>query len=150
LNAVSSRSGFDSGLDGSEIDGHTTDVADLAAGRSAPFTLTVPVSALDLGATGVYELAVTLDGQSSAEPGEHVLGIHRTFLPWYSPGDSAKPTRISVLWPLTDRPHIAARGDTDSQQSPIFLDDDLAAELAPGGRLQRMVELAKNLQVTWV
>lgn len=104
----------------------------------------MPVGALDLGATGVYQLGVTLDGQSAAEPWEHVLGIKRTFLPWYDDGETAKTTKISYLWPLTDRPHIAPRGDTDSQQSPIFLDDDLTQELAPGGRLQEMVQLGQE------
>ncbi|HEY3481728.1 MAG TPA: DUF6049 family protein, partial [Streptomyces sp.] len=152
MKSAASRSGFISYLDGDEITGHTVEVAKLPAGYSAPFTLKVPVSALDLTATGVYQFGVTLDGETAADASEHVLGINRTFLPWYATDAPAKPkpTQISYLWPLTDRPHIAARGDVDSQQSPIFLDDDLAKELAPGGRLQQMVELAKNLPVTWV
>ncbi len=142
--------------DGFELNGHTADVPDLAPGGSAPFTLKIPVSALGLGASGVYELGVSLDGQDAAEAYNHVLGIKRTFLPWYADGDSARTTHVGYLWPLTDRPHIDSRGDTDSQQSPIFLDDDLAKELAlggdgkPAGRLGEMVELAKSLPVTWV
>ncbi|MEV6005775.1 DUF6049 family protein [Streptomyces sp. NPDC051976] len=152
MKSAASRSGFISYLDGDEITGHTVEVAKLPAGYSAAFTLKVPVSALNLTATGVYQFGVALDGETAADASEHVLGINRTFLPWYATDAPAKPkpTQISYLWPLTDRPHIAARGDTDSQQSPIFLDDDLAKELAPGGRLQQMVELAKNLPVTWV
>jgi hypothetical protein len=45
---------------------------------------------------------------------------------------------------------MAVRSDTDDEQSPIFLDDDLAKELAPGGRLQQMVSLGRDLPVTWV
>lgn len=145
------RTGYTNYLDGSEIDGHTVDLAKIPAGQSQPFTLKIPVKSLGLDASGVYQLGVALDGETSAEPYEHVLGIKRTFLPWYDTNTTtAKPTQISYLWPLTDRPHVAARGDTDSQQSPIFLDDDLAKELAPGGRLQVMVDLVKSLPVTWI
>lgn len=150
LRSVGSRTGYSNALDGSEIDGHTLKVPDLRAGGSTSFTLKVPVSALDFGSSGVYQFGVTLNGRTAVEPWDHVLGIKRTFLPWYDGEQAAKPTRFSYLWPLTDRPHLAPRGDTDSQQSPIFLDDDLAKELAPGGRLQVMVELARDLPVTWV
>jgi hypothetical protein len=152
MKAVSARSGYDPDVDGEEIAGHTVKVPAVPAGVSAAFSLKVPVSALGLGATGVYVLGVTLDGQTSAERWQHVLGIRRTFLPWYDASQSPRPaeTRIGYLWPLTDKPHMAARGDTDSQQSPIFLDDDLTAELKPGGRLWTMVDLAQSLQVTWI
>lgn len=150
MKSATTRTGYTNALDGDEIDGHTVDVPDLRAGLSTSFTLKVPVSALSLGASGVYQLSVTLDGRTGVERYQHVLGIKRTFLPWYAEGENAKPTRISYLWPLTDRPHISPRGDTDSQQSPIFLDDDLATELAPGNRLQQMVELARDLPVTWI
>ncbi|HEY5837382.1 DUF6049 family protein [Streptomyces sp.] len=149
LKSVGSRTGYSNALDGSEIDGHTVKVPKLPAGVSASFTLKVPVNALDFGPSGVYQFGVALYGQSAVEPWNHVLGIKRTVLPWYD-GPTAKPTQLSYLWPLTDRPHVAPRGDTDSQQSPIFLDDDLAKELAPGGRLREMVDLGKDLPVTWV
>ncbi|MEE4541056.1 DUF6049 family protein [Streptomyces sp. V4-01] len=150
MKSAAARSGYVSAQDGDDIPDHTADLADIPAGGIASFSLKVPVSALSLGSTGVYQLSVALEGWTSVEPWEHVLGIKRTFLPWYADGESAKPTQLTYLWPLTDRPHIAARGDTDSQQNPIFLDDDLAPELAPGGRLQVMVDLAKDLPVTWV
>lgn len=150
MKAAASRSGYVSAKDGDEIADHVAELADVPAGASTSFSLKVPVSALDLGSTGVYQLGVVLEGRTSAEPWQHALGIKRTFLPWYADGESAKPTRITYLWPLTDRPHISARGDIDSRQNPIFLDDDLAAELAPGGRLQVMVDLAKDLPVTWI
>ncbi|MFC4034145.1 DUF6049 family protein [Streptomyces polygonati] len=147
---VLDRGDYNVYLDGSaDLDGHTSHVADLGPGITTSFSLKVPVSAFALGSSGVYQLSVTIDGQTAVESYQHVLGIARTFLPWYQEGD-AKPTRISYLWPLIDTPHIAPQGDTDSQQSPIFVDDKLAAELRPGGRLQEMVDLAKNLQVTWV
>jgi hypothetical protein len=152
IKSAASRTGYTNADDGDEIPGHTATVADIPAGGHVSYTLTVPVSALDLADDGVYQLGVTLDGRTKADPSTHVLGIKRTFLPWYGDAvtSSTKPTRINYLWPLTDRSHIAPRGDTDSQVSPIFMDDELATELAPGGRLRQMIDLARNLPVTWV
>ncbi|MDX2647243.1 DUF6049 family protein [Streptomyces sp. PA03-1a] len=135
--------------DGEEIPGHTVPVDDLPAGISRSFTLEVPVKDLDLGRDGVYQLGVSLTGRTRDRGYDEYLGIERTFLPWYPDGD-AKPTRYTFLWPLIDRPHLAVRSESDDQQSPIFLNDDLAADLAPGGRLQQMVALGRDLPVTWV
>lgn len=135
--------------DGVEIAGHTVPVDDLPAGISRSFTLKVPVKDLDLGPDGVYQLGVSLTGQTRDRGYDEYLGIERTFLPWY-PDGHAKPTRYTFLWPLIDRPHLAVRSESDDQQSPIFLDDDLAEDLAPGGRLQQLVSLGRDLPVTWV
>jgi hypothetical protein len=150
MKSAAEHIGYTRQADGSEISDRTVDLPTVPSGGSVPYTLKIPVSALDLGDTGVYQFGVTVTGRDTVEPWPHVLGIQRTFLPWYADGESAKPTEMTYLWPLTDRSHIAARGDTDTAQSPIFLDDDLAKELAPGGRLDQMVQLAKQLPVTWV
>ncbi|MDJ0340207.1 DUF6049 family protein [Streptomyces sp. H10-C2] len=147
ISAAAARTGYTS-ADGSLLTGHTAKLPDIPAGTSSAFSLKVPVSALELGSDGVYQLGVTLNGQTADEAYDHVLGIQRTFLPWYDKAE-AKPTQFTFLWPLADRPHLAVRSDTDDQQSPIFLDDGLAAELAPGGRLQQLVELGKTLPITW-
>ncbi len=135
--------------DGEEVPGHTVPVDDLPAGITRSFTLEIPVEDLDLGPDGVYQLGVSLTGQTRNRGYDEYLGIERTFLPWYPDGD-AKPTRYTFLWPLVDRPHLAVRSEGDDQQSPIFLNDDLAKDLAPGGRLQQMVALGRDLPVTWV
>ncbi|MFI0941027.1 DUF6049 family protein [Streptomyces sp. NPDC021020] len=152
LKSADSRTGYSYAQDGDEVDGYTTDVADLPAGGKSTFSISVPVSALHFTDAGVYQLGVALEGSTSSDSTEHVVGINRTLLPWYGADDATgtKHTKISYLWPLIDTSHIAPRGDTDSQRSPIFLDDDLATELAPGGRLRTMVDLARNLQVTWI
>ncbi|NUS13421.1 MAG: hypothetical protein HOY69_18805 [Streptomyces sp.] len=149
---AAARSGYSYAQDGDEVEGHTTAVPDLPPGGQGTFSVTVPVSALHMADAGVYQLGVALEGSTPSQPDAHVLGIKRTFLPWYGDNDatSTKHTKISYLWPLTDRSHIAPRGDTDSQRSPIFMDDELATELAAGGRLRTMVDLARNLPVTWV
>jgi hypothetical protein len=152
LKNAATRTGYSYAQDGDEVEGHTATVEDLPAGGKSAFTISVPVSALGFSDAGVYQLGVALEGSTSSDPSEHVVGIKRTFLPWYGEDDATatKHTKISYLWPLIDTAHIAPRGDTDSQRSPIFLDDELATELGPGGRLRTMVDLARNLQVTWV
>ena len=47
----------------------------------------MPVDELELDDAGVYQLGVSLTGQTSAAPYEQVLGIQRTFLPW-QPSDA--------------------------------------------------------------
>ncbi|MBV9022909.1 MAG: hypothetical protein JO362_03670 [Streptomycetaceae bacterium] len=135
--------------DGSEITGHTVRIPYIPPGISRSFTLDVPVSALGLGGDGVYQLGVSASGQTRSTPYEQVLGITRTFLPWYQQAGGQK-IRSTFLWPLIDRPHTETRASADQPQMPLLRDDSLASELAPGGRLQQMVALGKNLPVTWV
>ncbi|TKA11581.1 hypothetical protein FCI23_11630 [Actinacidiphila oryziradicis] len=149
MSAAASRTGFSTTADGYELTGHQAAVKDIPAGISLPFSLKVPVSDLGLGNDGVYQLGVSLTGLIRSTGYEQILGIQRTFLPWYQAGGTKK-TQLTFLWPLIDRPHLAVRSGTDDQQSPIFLDDSLAQELAPGGRLRQLLDLGKDLPVTWV
>ncbi|WP_369208035.1 DUF6049 family protein [Streptomyces sp. PU-14G] len=144
------RQGYLSGADGIEVTGgHGARLSGLAPGITRPFTLKIPVSDLHLGSDGVYQLGVSLTGQTRSRPYEQILGIGRTFLPWQEKAGSPN-TRITYLWPLISTPHMTARTESDKQQTPVFRDDKLAEELAPGGRLQQMLELGKDLDVTWV
>src|SRR5690606_23119509 len=113
------------------------------------FSISVPVDELDLGQDGVYQLAVSLSGETAAQPWERILGVQRTFLPW-QPEEARKRTKTTVLWPLISSSHMTAETGSDEQQTPVFRDDDLAKEISPGGRLDRMVSLGKDLDVTWV
>ncbi len=45
---------------------------------------------------------------------------------------------------------MTAETGSDELQTPVFLDDSLYEELRPGGRLEQMVTLGKDLPVTWV
>jgi hypothetical protein len=129
--------------------GHGARLSGIASGVTRPFKLKIPVSDLHLGADGVYQLGVSLTGKTRSRQFDQILGIGRTFLPWQedAPGH---PTRLTYLWPLISTPHITARTQSDKKQTPVFRDDSLADELAPGGRLQEMLELGKQLNVTWV
>ncbi|WP_329118444.1 DUF6049 family protein [Streptomyces sp. NBC_01353] len=150
IDAVSGRSGFHPASDPAPLGGsYKVAIPRLAAGLSQEFTLSVPVAKLGLEDGGVYQLGVSLTGQTPAQLGERVLGIERTFLP-YQPEAAEKKTQLTYLWPLISSAHVSAETGTDDQQTPVFENDELAAELAPGGRLDHMVTLGKELPVTWV
>ncbi|MFD3307997.1 DUF6049 family protein [Streptomyces sp. NPDC058694] len=121
----------------------------LAPGVPRTFSISVPVDKLPLSSDGVYQLGVTLTGRTAAAAYDQILGIERTFLPW-QPDEADKKTRTTYLWPLISTSHMTAETGSNEQQTPVFKDDDLAAELAPGGRLQQLLALGKNLDVTWV
>ncbi|MFF3938656.1 DUF6049 family protein [Streptomyces phaeofaciens] len=135
---------------GSEVGGkYVTEFDKLTPGVAEHFSISVPVDELDLGGEGVYPLGVALSGETSAQPWEHVLGVQRTFLPW-QPEEADTETRTTVLWPLVSTVHMTAETGSDAQQTPVFLNDDLADEIAPGGRLDQLLALGKDLDVTWV
>lgn len=98
---------------------------------------------LDLGEDGVYEFGVALSGQTSAQPWNQLLGIQRTFLPW-QPSEADTKTKTTFLWPLISTVHMTARTGAGELQTPVFLNDDLAKEIAPGGRLAQMLDLGKD------
>jgi hypothetical protein len=150
IDTAAERTGYPSGSDGREIGGkYVAHLAALAPGVAQNFSISVPVDKLDLGDSGVYQLGVTLSGETAARPWQQVLGIQRTFLPW-QPEEAGTKTRTTALWPLVSTVHMTAETGPGEQQTPVFLDDDLAQEISPGGRLQRMVSLGKDLDVTWV
>ncbi|MEU3338435.1 DUF6049 family protein [Streptomyces sp. NPDC006668] len=156
---LTTRSGIDSaardsdslqGPTGTEVGGkYVEDFAKLTPGVAEPFSISVPVDKLDLGDDGVYQFAVSLSGQTSAQPWDQVLGIQRTFLPW-QPDAADTKTKTTFLWPLVSDVHMTAETGSNQQQTPVFLNDDLAKAISPGGRLDEMLSLGKNLDVTWV
>ncbi|MFI8483424.1 DUF6049 family protein [Streptomyces rubrogriseus] len=133
-----------------EIDNkYTEKFSKLTPGVAEHFNISVPVDELNLGSDGVYEFAVSLSGETSAQPWEQILGIQRTFLPW-QPDEADTRTKTTALWPLVSTTHMAAETGPNEEQTPVFLNDDLAKEISPGGRLNQMVTLGKDLDVTWV
>lgn len=137
--------------DGAAVHGKdaTEKTGSMRPGIRRSFHLKVPVSALKLTSSGVYQLGVTLTGRTPTRPYDQILGIQRSFLPWQT-SDSDKKTELTYLWPLISSSHLTARTQSDAQQTPVFRNDELAKELAPGGRLQQLVELGKDLPITWV
>ncbi|EDY45862.2 DUF6049 family protein [Streptomyces sp. SPB074] len=153
IDVADDRSGYTPGLDGNEIaDKYDHKVGKLTPKQKENFTLSVPVKDLQLGADGVYQIGVSFDGRTSSVPWqEQVLGIKRTYLPW-QPEPTARQSQTTALWPLISSARIGARtvGGGDDDQNSVFENDDLAKEILPGGRLDRMVALGKELDVTWV
>ncbi|MFH9957114.1 DUF6049 family protein [Streptomyces roseolus] len=150
IDQVARRKGFRSDSDPQALDSPEIKVPRLAAGVPQDFRISVPVADLDLDDEGgVYQLGVSLTGQTSDARWDRVLGIERTFLP-YQPEPTAKRTQFTYLWPLISSAHISADTASDEQQSAVFQDDELVEELRPGGRLDQMVTLGKDLPVTWV
>ncbi|MEV6182197.1 DUF6049 family protein [Streptomyces sp. NPDC052016] len=139
-----------SGTAGSKVGGkYVAKFAELTPGVAQPFSISVPVDELNLKDDGVYPLGVSLSGETAAKPWERMLGIQRTFLPWH-PEEADTATKTTVLWPLVSTVHMTAETGSNEQQTPIFLNDDLAEEIGPGGRLDQLVSLGKDLDVTWV
>ncbi|WP_326666876.1 DUF6049 family protein [Streptomyces canus] len=138
------------GATGSEVGGkYVAKFAKLTPGVAEHFSISVPVDELDLGDAGVYQFAVSLSGKTSAQPWDRTLGIQRTFLPWQSDEVDTK-TKTTFLWPLISTVHMTAETGSNAQQTPVFLNDDLAEEISAGGRLDQMLSLGENLDVTWV
>ncbi|MFF3484886.1 DUF6049 family protein [Streptomyces sp. NPDC002701] len=136
---------------GTEVGGkYVAKFTRLAPGVPQTFSISVPVDRLDLGSDGVYQLGVTLTGRTATAPYDQILGIERSFLPW-QPEDADTKSRTTYLWPLISTSHMTAETGSNEQQTPVFADDDvLAAELSPGGRLERLLSLGKDLDITWV
>ncbi|MER7931796.1 MULTISPECIES: DUF6049 family protein [unclassified Streptomyces] len=128
---------------------YTEDFDSLAPGVAEHFSISVPVDKLGLGQDGVYPFGVSLSGQTSAQPWDQVLGVQRTFLPWQSSAADTQ-TRTTYLWPLISSVHVTAKTGAGELQTPVFLNEDLAKEISPGGRLAQMLALGKDLDVTWV
>ncbi|MFE5920777.1 DUF6049 family protein [Streptomyces sp. NPDC056468] len=150
IDRVAGRSDYQQGVDGAPVGGkYVKEFSKLTPGVSQRFSISVPVDKLDLGEDGVYEFAVSLSGETSARPWDQVLGIQRTFLPW-QPDEADPKTRTTVMWPLISTAHMTAQTGSDESQTPVFRDDELAKEIAPGGRLEQLVSLGKDLDVTWV
>ncbi|WP_151773624.1 DUF6049 family protein [Streptomyces abyssomicinicus] len=148
IEEVSRRTAFQNGVEGQAVGGdHTAEFARLEPKVSQPFTITVPADELGLGGAGVYQFGASVSGRTADQPwAEQVLGIQRTVLPWQP--EKGTSTRTTFLWPLISSVQMTA--ETDEQQAPVFLNDSLSREIAPGGRLDRMVSLGDRLDITWV
>ncbi|MGN0121856.1 MAG: DUF6049 family protein [Rhodococcus sp. (in: high G+C Gram-positive bacteria)] len=60
------------------------------------------------------------------------------------PPDVSRPAAVTMLWPLADRPRLAA-GVAGSGTEPVRLvDDDLATSLAEGGRLDGLLRAVED------
>jgi hypothetical protein len=122
------------------VAGANTSLGRIAVGQVRRFRLDVDTDTLPLGGFGVYPLSLT--ATATVATTNTIVARVDTFLPWAPPDPSVQATRLLWLWPLIDRPVQQASG--------AFVDDQLAAELAPTGRLGGLVDAARGEPVTWM
>jgi hypothetical protein len=131
-------------ITGSTIAASRQQLGDLAAGSTVSWRISVPVDRLGLPRDpdqfGAYPLAVeahTADNVPGSVPG----GMARlaTALLWLPPNAHFVPTEISWVIPLVGGIH---RG-----MGQTFLDDRLAQDLAPTGRLGSLLAAATHSRI---
>jgi hypothetical protein len=99
-------------------------------------TYDVPTDAdLCLCHDAIYPLYFTAD--YTPRDGATVrLATAQTYIPSFT--KQPDKAQIAWVWPLLDRPHR-------QQSDTLFLDDDLAAEIAPGGRLDQLLSVLESV-----
>jgi hypothetical protein len=120
----------------------------LEPGQSAPLTVTVPLgpNGLQVSKPGVYPLLVNVNGTPEFGGTARLAALSMLLpvvgAPGRAPESHPKPLGVSILWPITNTvPRIA----TLPFRGPLLLtDDDLAGELASGGRLGALLEAAQQ------
>ena len=163
--AVTSSAGLRTNLSGNvdqyqPVADFITIAPELPRGQDVPFTLSYPLrsaelSSLHIEEPGVYPVMVNVNGTPDyGEPARlddarfllPVLGVPpepaaesaADALTSVVPPDTSRPVRLSMLWPLADRPRLAA-GAPGGTAPVRLIDDDLATSLAPGGRLDTLL-----------
>ncbi len=97
------------------------------------WSLTLQVSQVGMTSFGVYPLAAQL--YQFGTP----VDADRTFLPFWpakSQARTVQPVTLAWIWPLIDVPHQTA--------CPALLNNDLAASLATGGRLNQLLAVGSS------
>lgn len=113
-------------------------LATLGPGQQVDFAVEVPLSRLGLG-SGVYVIGV--DVLATLPDGPRVfVASARTTVP--IDVDVEQPLPVATLWPVAASPSLLIDGR--------HLDDDLADQIGPDGRLERLVRTATDAPVTWV
>ncbi|HEY3872352.1 MAG TPA: DUF6049 family protein [Actinocrinis sp.] len=134
------------GSDSNPVFDDSDTVGSLAAGATVPWSLSVPVSALNLMTQhSVY----AIDVEAWSDGGE--IGVTRTYLPYDMSGDSAfQPTQMVLLWPVTAQPSLDGHSVTGV---PEASQDQAVQQFAPGGRLAQVLAdpgQVSGLTVSWL
>jgi hypothetical protein len=130
---------------------------DLPPGRSSPFQFDVPLrgvpDSLQIPQPGVYPVVVNLDGKPDVGGPTRLASVRLLLpvlgLPPATPGappgpvwqPPPQPAPLTVLWPLTAAPQRlpTAPGEPVLIRSDRAGTDPVAAEIAPGGRLDGLL-----------
>ncbi|MFI5714868.1 DUF6049 family protein [Nocardia sp. NPDC051750] len=127
----------------------------LEPGQRQQFTLSVPLrdgsgESLNITEPGVYPLLLNVNGTPDYG-GQARLDDARFLLPVLGlpaaadgsapplPAPANPPVSATLLWPLADRPRMVAGQTGELDRTPELTDDELAASLSRGGRLDELV-----------
>jgi Family of unknown function (DUF6049) len=117
--------------------------ASLRPGATVEWHASFQVNTVGMSQFGVYPVTAQL-----ADGAGGVLAVDQTLLPFW-PGQQAaglaRPLDVAWVWPLIDQPH--------HQVCSSLTNNDLAASLAPGGRLSALLEAGEanpGAHLTWV
>jgi hypothetical protein len=166
--AVNSSAGLRTNLGGATdqfeaVADFVTLAPELQRGQNVPFTLAYPLRSPDLPSLnierpGVYPVLVNANGTPDygaparlddarfllpvlGVPPESAADSSADALTSVVAPDTSKPVRLTMMWPLADRPRLGAGAPGGT--TPVRLtDDDLAGSLAPGGRLDILLSAA--------
>jgi hypothetical protein len=163
--AVTSSAGLRTNLTGNvdqyeAVADFITVAPELLRGQDVPFNLVYPLRSaempsLNIDQPGVYPVMVNVNGTPDygaparlddarfllpvlGVPPEPAADSAANTLSSVVPPDTSKPVRLTMFWPLADRPRLAA-GAPGGATPVRLIDDDLAASLAPGGRLDTLL-----------
>jgi hypothetical protein len=167
--AVASSAGLRTNLTGNvdqydAVADFITVAPELLRGQDVPFNLVYPLRSAELPSLridkpGVYPLMVNVNGTPDygaparlddarfllpvlGVPSEPAADSGADPLASVVAPDTSKPVRLTVLWPLADRPRLAA-GAPGGTTPVRLMDDDLATSLSPGGRLDILLSAAE-------
>lgn len=85
---------------------------------------------------GVYPYALVASAATDPDLGFAEVGRTQVFVPSFL--QAPQPVSVGWVWPLLDRPHRSVDND-------IFMDESLAGEVGPGGRLDRALQVPELL-----
>jgi Family of unknown function (DUF6049) len=109
----------------------------LAPGQQAQFRMSVPMTDLGLPeAPGVYAVFVELVS------GDASLASAGTVFPWFPKTAGFSPTRLAFVWPIAQKPAVAAYD--------LVVDPALPNEFATDGRLGRLLQTGLSNDVAWM
>ncbi|WP_194816609.1 DUF6049 family protein [Nocardia sp. XZ_19_385] len=137
-----------------EVTGPFEDVAErLSPGQRKQFTLSIDLrgsgeASLGLTQAGIYPLLLNVNGEpaygSQARLDDArfllpVLGLPPTPEEPAAPAPPDVPVATTLIWPLADRPRMVAGVPGTVDGKAELTDDELAASLAKGGRLEQLL-----------
>lgn len=110
---------------------------ELQPGQQSDFRLQIPVRDLRLPASaGVYSVFV------EALAGGLTQATSGTVFPWFPEAAEFEPSQLSLVWPITQRPAMAAQR--------LVVDAQMPAEYQPGGRIERLIRQGDSYPVSWL